>query len=157
MSINNIFDSITYIAHNLRTSEDIYMCNICRDNLIYTQNNILEHFQLWHPTIIERELNINKLNKLNNIDYLINPYNIDDFQLTDDEKYTIICPICCNILHNACVLDCLKHSFCYSCISKNLQLNHPKCPLCRQQIMNISYDEEKNDLIKQIIEKNKIK
>jgi len=94
----------------------------------------------------------NQSNQDDDLNYLINQYNIDknkyiippiyiDSYKEEDaiqrDNYDLICSICLNIINGpkSCSLNNISHSFCKKCIDKYLLLNN-KCPICKKYFEN---------------------
>ena len=104
------------------------------------------------------------MNDKENLDFLLNEYNIDKdkyFNSISNTNYyyrenviekdidtsDLICPICYNILKQPrfCSLNKNSHPFCKECIDYHLEKTN-ECPLCKQNFEN----KNKNDFEKKL-------
>ena len=103
-----------------------------------------------------------QLSKEEDLNYLLNKYNIDfnkyifseiGFYNRDNlvennyNLYDITCPICLNILKNPinCSSNKNSHCFCTDCIDKYL-INNSSCPICKNIFEYVDNEEIENIL-----------
>lgn len=82
-------------------------------------------------------------NKKNSIKVSIKNYDKKINDLRDKAKSlterisnieTKSCPVCMQLVSNACMTPCCKNIFCFQCLAMSCNYNNNSCPLCRTKI-----------------------
>lgn len=75
-------------------------------------------------------------------------------QSSENKNNEYMCPICFHLIEEAHITRC-GHTFCYTCISKTIEVNG-RCPKCNFSLPNIEYVIP-NFLLNELIKKHKLK